>query len=166
MKQSQTACAMLDKAARLPLLPMDEALMRLTVPGDANSVRHAMQSLTQSDLFLGLPDGIRENAVIVLAEVLNNVVEHAYAQKQGDIMLQIEPNPAGLLCQVSDSGAPMPGLTLPQGQFQPLERIDELPEGGFGWFLIRSLTEDLRYRREGSVNQLTFCLIDERCASA
>lgn len=137
--------------------------MRLTVPGDATSVRHAMQDMAQSDLFLGLPEGIRQNAEIVLAEVLNNVVEHAYAQRQGDIILDINPNPSGLACQISDSGAPMPGLTLPQGQLQPLDRIDALPEGGFGWFLIRSLTENLRYRREGCFNRLTFCVIDEQC---
>lgn len=137
--------------------------MRLTVSGDATSVRHAMQDLAQSDLFLGLPEGIRQNAEIVLAEVLNNVVEHAYAQRQGDITLDIDPSPSGLACQISDSGAPMPGLSLPQGQFQPLDRIDELPEGGFGWFLIRSLTENLLYQREGSLNTLTFCLIDEQC---
>lgn len=137
--------------------------MRLTVPGDATSVRHAMQDLAQSDLFLGLPEGIRQNAEIVLAEVMNNVVEHAYAQRQGDITLDIDPNPSGLVCQIRDSGAPMPGLALPQGQFQALDRIDDLPEGGFGWFLIRSLTENLRYHREGCLNTLTFCLIDEQC---
>ena len=132
--------------------------MRLTVPGDATSVRHAMQDLAQSDLFLGLPEGIRQNAEIVLAEVMNNVVEHAYAQRQGDITLEIDPNPSGLVCQIRDSGAPMPGLALPQGQFQALDRIDDLPEGGFGWFLIRSLTRDLTYHRHEGGNHLSFLL--------
>ena len=34
----------------------------------------------------------------------------------------------------------------------------DLPEGGFGWFLIRSLTRDLTYLREDGYNMLCFCV--------
>ena len=34
--------------------------------------------------------------------------------------------------------------------------MQDLPEGGFGWFLIRTLTTDLRYRREAGRNRLSF----------
>ena len=64
----------------------------------------------------------------------------------------------GLHCTVSDTGAPMPGLCLPEGQFQPLKDLADLPEGGFGWFLIRSLTEGLAYQRSKGLNRLSFQL--------
>ena len=35
-------------------------------------------------------------------------------------------------------------------------RADELPEGGFGWFLIRELAHDLVYDRENGENFLIF----------
>ena len=36
---------------------------------------------------------------------------------------------------------------------------EDLPEGGFGWFLIRQLAWDVRYVREGRTNRL-FLAID------
>jgi serine/threonine-protein kinase RsbW len=35
---------------------------------------------------------------------------------------------------------------------------DDLPEGGFGWYLIRTLARDVRYDRNGVTNCLTFWL--------
>jgi serine/threonine-protein kinase RsbW len=52
----------------------------------------------------------------------------------------------------------MPGLCLPAGKFQPLDDLADLPEGGFGWYLIRSLTEELSYRRSNGINRLSFQL--------
>ena len=30
-----------------------------------------------------------------------------------------------------------------------------MPDGGFGWFLIKSLTEDIHFSRAGDKNKLT-----------
>ncbi len=139
--------------------------MKLTLPGDMAGVRKTMQDLAGGTLFATLPQDLRENAEIVLAEVLNNIVEHAYADRSGDITLALDLQPQGLLCQINDKGAPMPDLALPEGQLQPLDRIDDLPEGGFGWFLIRSLTEDLTYRHDAEGNCLSFRLLCEQSAA-
>ena len=50
---------------------------------------------------------------------------------------------------------PSPGGEPPAGQAPD---PDDLPEGGFGWHLIRSLSKDLEYHREGDRNFLTFRL--------
>ena len=42
------------------------------------------------------------------------------------------------------------------GQPSPLVMGEDLPEGGFGWFLIRTLTLDLEYERDGGFNKLRF----------
>ena len=34
--------------------------------------------------------------------------------------------------------------------------LHDLPEGGFGWGMIRDLTDDLSYRRDGARNELRF----------
>ena len=95
---------------------------------------------------------------IVLAEVLNNVVEHAYAAHgRGVVEVEVELTPAALLFRVLDDGRPMPEGDAPAGAAHDLDVVtDDLPEGGFGWFLIRELTDDLRYRRIGNRNELTF----------
>jgi len=97
---------------------------------------------------------------LVLAEVLNNIVEHAFAEAgPGQIELTISRDTLGLLCRVEDDGAPMPNGMLPAGRLPSnAVPVDDLPEGGFGWFLIRDLTRELSYVRDGSRNLLMFRL--------
>jgi serine/threonine-protein kinase RsbW len=121
---------------------------------------------SKAPLSLLSPDH-RTTAEVVLAEVLNNIVEHAYADRAGSISVAIRQTGAGLNCLVTDEGNPMPGGQLPAGN-HPAQRdgmpdlqlgdlqLDDLPEGGFGWYLIRRLTRDLEYSRNGQQNWLSF----------
>lgn len=95
---------------------------------------------------------------LALAEVLNNIVEHAYAGRpDGQIRLTLARAPGALACLVEDEGLPLPGLALPAGRFAPpAARVEDLAEGGWGWALIRATTEDLAYQRQGAVNRLSF----------
>jgi serine/threonine-protein kinase RsbW len=99
---------------------------------------------------------------LALAEVLNNIVEHAYAGRQpGQVSVWVARAEAGdaLLCRVEDDGRPVPGMTLPEGQMQPIaDRIEDLAEGGWGWALIRALTEEIVYERQAGRNRLHFRL--------
>lgn len=125
---------------------------------DAQSVRCALGAVT-ARLVPGFGDEAAGTAEIVLAEVLNNIVEHAYGGGGGPVELRLDGVPGGLLCTVTDRGRPMPGGALPKGRPQaPPARIEDLPEGGFGWILIRDLAEDLHYTRSGGRNVLTLRL--------
>ena len=63
--------------------------------------------------------------------------------------------PDGLHLAVSDEGLPMPDLQAPLGLPQEIDRpVCDLPEGGFGWFLIRDLAKDLSYRRLAQENRI------------
>ncbi len=106
-----------------------------------------------------LPEPDRGTAEIVLAEVLNNIVEHAQAPKAGDIEVLLSHTTQGLACTVIDRGLRMPGGRLPEGVPASLSvPTGDLPEGGFGWHLIRLLATDLAYRRHGDRNELSFRL--------
>ena len=98
---------------------------------------------------------------LVLAEVLNNIVEHGYgADETGTITLSMVRDRRSMICSVSDDGVELPARCLDHlwdgGPSRPLP--EDLPEGGFGWFLIRDLAEDLGYHREGGRNLLAFRL--------
>lgn len=154
-------------AATLPsktagLDPNDPPAMQLTLPGTADAVRRTLREIMTTDLLLGLSVNLRASAEIVLAEVLNNIVEHAYAAHAGDIEILLSACETGLCCTVVDRGAAMPGLFLPKGDLQSLGPTPDLPEGGFGWFLIRSLVTELHYHRAGGENRLRFLLCDEQ----
>ncbi len=144
------------EAARCP--EGEEAVwtIRLTLRGDAMAVRRGLGLLFADPRLAALPPDSRGTAEIVLAEVLNNVVEHAYAAGLGGVDLTLRLLERGLCCRIRDHGAPMPGLELPPGR--PVECGGEPPEGGFGWFMIRSLARNLRYCRGGRWNELCFLL--------
>lgn len=147
-----------DPAGRGPQLhdPADQSF-RLVIRADADAVRAALAALSQTHLLRGLSEDARGTAELVLAEALNNIVEHAYATDPGVIEVTLEPAPVGLSCLIVDQGRPMPGGQLPHGILPPAD-TEHPPEGGFGWFLIRNLSQDLRYARTDGRNRLSFRL--------
>jgi serine/threonine-protein kinase RsbW len=129
---------------------------RLTIPSNALAVRDALCALFDALTVDPMPPETREAAQIVLAEALNNIVEHAYAQSAGEIQVTLSVSTQGVQCDIVDFGLPMPGGTLPEGALVAHGAIEDLPEGGFGWHLIRTLSQDLNYRRDGGRNLLSF----------
>ncbi|UWQ04583.1 ATP-binding protein [Aliiroseovarius crassostreae] len=130
--------------------------LNLVFPGDALAVRDALQSIRDQLEPLGIRDDIQGTLEIVLAEALNNVVEHAYRDLSGVIEVSLHRQGSDLWISILDDGHPMPNGELPEGEPYDLEQMDSnLPEGGFGWFLIRELTQNLSYDRSGSQNKMT-----------
>ena len=122
------------------------------------SVRIALTDLRRWLAEIGLSPDTCGTVEIVMAEALNNIVEHAYAE-QGtgpvDINIQHLGNRLGI--ELSDRGRPLPGLHLPQGHLPSTKvPLADLPEGGFGWYLIHRLTDALDYERHADQNHLRF----------
>ncbi|MFB9150853.1 ATP-binding protein [Roseovarius ramblicola] len=129
----------------------------LHAAADGMSVRALLAELRARLRARGLPEAACGTVEIVLAEALNNIVEHAYGDAgAGAIGLHAALGPAGLICTLRDRGAALPAPHLPAGR-PPDMGTDPgaLPEGGFGWFLIRSLTREVRYDRVDGTNRLT-----------
>ena len=105
----------------------------------------------------GLTEEMLDRVEIVLAEAVNNVVEHAYAGRDtGDVGVDYHLSQDRLTILVTDTGHPFPEESLPPGQPAPIDGPrDSLPEGGFGWLLIRKLASHVSYRRHGATNLLT-----------
>ncbi len=106
----------------------------------------------------GMGEDDLSSAELILAEVLNNVVEHAYAYGEGWIEMEINLRRDAMACIVRDQGHAMPGNTPPAPGPMRLEPPDNLPEGGFGWHIIRCLTSGLNFRRDGEHNELRFVM--------
>lgn len=128
---------------------------RMTIEADPFAVRQGLRRLMAADVLQGLSEDGRGVSQIVLAEVLNNVVEHAYAEDSGVIEVEVALIGDHLHCRVLDYGRPMPGGQPPDPTLAPAE---DLPEGGFGWYLIRTLSRRLDYRRLEGRNELCFSL--------
>ncbi|MFU8777288.1 MAG: ATP-binding protein [Roseovarius sp.] len=136
------------------------------IPPEQFELGIAASDLAVRDLLTRTRDWLRAHALtdetcgtveIVLAEALNNIVEHAYPpEAPGAIRLALRLGPARLVCVLSDHGTALPRGALPDGTLPNHEVArDALPEGGFGWFLIRDLTDRLDYRRDAGWSHLT-----------
>lgn len=133
----------------------------LTLDCDAASVRNAIEELSERLGEQGLGTEETGTVQIVLAEVLNNVLEHAYTedQRSGRVSVHGDWQTDGLHVSVRDTGRPMPGGAPPTGKLPAVDvQRPDLPEGGFGWFLIRDLAKDVVYRRVDGENVLSFRL--------
>jgi serine/threonine-protein kinase RsbW len=125
---------------------------------------HGLATRAVSDIaaFLrrsGFLPGQVDDASIALAEALNNIEEHAYSgRREQPVWVEIDARGNRVRCRIEDCGAPLPGGVLPGGRLPPADPCahDDLPEGGFGWALLRRLTRDLAYQRHDDRNRLTF----------
>jgi Anti-sigma regulatory factor (Ser/Thr protein kinase) len=133
------------------------ACLRLCLAPHPGAVREALATLRAWLAGADVPAEARDRCELVLAELLNNVVEHA--RPASPVRLIVAPGAGGRLCiALSDGGRPMPGLRLPPPHLPALNvAASALPEGGFGWPLVHRLATRLRYRRHRGRNWL--CLV-------
>lgn len=137
-------------------------IVHLSLPATFGGVREALETLMSGTVLACVPPTDRGTAEIVLAEAMNNIVEHAYLGQSGEITLTLWHAAGEVACRITDRGLAMPDETLPSGNLAMADGLADLPEGGFGWFMIRALSRDLRYARYGSLNELTFVLNAEQ----
>ena len=104
-----------------------------------------------------LSQEVRSGIEIAVAEVLNNICTHAYRGSAGRIEIRIRTEATRIAFVILDEGSDMPGGCPP---LPPLPHRwgpeDDLPEGHFGWILIRAFCRSVAYRRVGLQNRLSF----------
>ncbi len=143
-----------DIAVTVDSTPQD---FTLTASASELAVRDMLLAVRSRLSAHGVSEDTCGSVELALAEALNNIVEHAYTTDQPrDVLLSVSIKPDRLCFQLCDGGAPLPGLCLPKGRLPDHSGPrDDLPEGGFGWFLIRDLTERVDYERRDGMNHLT-----------
>jgi serine/threonine-protein kinase RsbW len=121
--------------------------------------RSGITSVVEELRSLGVPGPRVDEVQIALTEAVNNVVEHAYAgSAPGDVRIRGELHPERLWISIQDAGAPFQAGILPEGRPADVDvPIEDLPEGGFGWFLIRELASQVQYERTDGNNNLSLC---------
>ena len=136
-----------------------DILVNETFPADFRWVRRWIQNTVDQLIASGVSADDASSVEIVLAEVLNNIVEHAYpAEKPGKIGLSVRRRNSALMFEITDKGRPMPKGRAPIGN-HPMSEFcsdDAMPEGGYGWYLIREIVRDLVYDRRDNENILLF----------
>ncbi|GAA6209257.1 hypothetical protein NBRC116601_25500 [Cognatishimia sp. WU-CL00825] len=95
---------------------------------------------------------------IVLAEILNNIVEHGIGHRpDGWFCIECRTGKSVLQFHIRDNGTAMPNGTLPLGLPPNINRpLHKMPEGGWGWSLVHALAENLTYLRKDHINHVTY----------
>lgn len=99
------------------------------------------------------PMTLTMRANLILEELVLNTLTHGDTSGLTEIDLELESNDHALTIRLTDDGspfnpltdAPEPDLTLSLG---------ERPIGGLGVYLVRTMGEELEYRRENNRNHL------------
>lgn len=91
---------------------------------------------------------------LILEEWITNVISYGLKDAKGPVLrLSIEPMNDVLEITVEDNGLAFDPLARPDPDLSiPLE---ERPVGGLGIFLVKKLSKEIRYKREGDRNILT-----------
>lgn len=134
---------------------------RICVQSSEMAVREALKKLLDGLRPLSLDIEEAGTVELVMAEALNNIVEHAYPKgdPNGPISITCEHARDGLHMTVVDRGRAMPDGITPLGTPVDVDvAFNEMPEGGFGWFLIKDLAKDVRYNRATPENRLSLRL--------
>lgn len=73
-------------------------------------------------------------------EIFNNIAVHAYRRTgNGDVEIAIGVHPGELVVELKDFGVPFDLSTVPE------PALDELPEGGMGIHIARTMLDEMAY---------------------
>lgn len=136
--------------------PEGEVVFHL--PATNEGVRAGVQNVSNLIVEYGASEDDLTAIELALAEVLNNVVEHAYdGTVDGTMEIRVDNQAPDIYFRILDAGRPMPKGRLPSGNAADTALEDfQQDEGGYGLYMIRQLARKLRYSREGHHNQLSF----------
>ncbi|MEM9318641.1 MAG: ATP-binding protein [Pseudomonadota bacterium] len=139
--------------------PKSKSQFERTLRPDPLEVRATLVALRQ-ELSPSVDDDSIDTIELICAEILNNVVEHAFADPMpddGTIRVRTDMRDGALTFNVVDNGHPMPGGEPPNPDAPEVDNVaqEALPEGGFGWNLIHHLSGGLSYHHADGCNHLS-----------
>lgn len=117
-----------------------------------DDIRKTLQDVSSFLSTCPIPQCRVQELDLVLAEVMTNIARHGYPEKPGIISLRLDQTPYALECRIADQGDSFDPSFLGCARPDPCD----LPEGGYGWFIIRSLARQIRYERMEGENILLF----------
>lgn len=92
--------------------------------------------------------GAASTITLAVQELCVNIVEHAYAGQDGEINITTHLHPDKIILEFEDSA---PHHYNPPQHIQPPDPLD-LPESGWGIFLVYELMDDVQYQPHSNGN--------------
>ncbi len=143
----------------LPTSPFSQAKnvmeWNLTINSTLTELENVKQDLDRILRGVGLNEVLIENTQLIAEEILVNIIQYGYENRNdGHIELRIEKNEQKLTMTFKDGGKPFNPLTeVASIDFDRTD--DERSQGGFGFFLVQKLAEQVDYAYLNGKNILT-----------
>ncbi len=100
------------------------------------------------------PSSVVQDVELALDEVVTNIISYAWDDDgRHDIHVRLQSSIAAITVEVEDDGRPFDPVTAPEAVTSGAAH--ERPIGGLGWYLVRSVMDELAYRRESGHNIVT-----------
>lgn len=125
----------------------------LVLKNDINEIHRLDEFVHRACAAAGVPEERTDMLVLAVEEAVTNVINYAYGEREGEIVLTCRSDGSALVFEIMDKGKAFdptqmaePDVTLP---------ADEREPGGLGLFLIRKIMDGVCYRRIRDTNVLT-----------
>lgn len=149
-------------------LRLGAARQHLALQGlsDTNNIPAIGEALREFAQNMGLPEAMVYNAHLALSEALTNIMIHGYAGRTPlPVTVVLIGFEFGLAIVVNDWGTAIPESALEQtrthGDFDEIEALEDMPEGGMGLKFMHLVSSRFEYRSESEGNTLTLLLGSE-----
>lgn len=137
-------------------MPDDILKFQLCFSSQRRQTRLLGKMMTLLGDHLGLDAEICFELEIAVVEAANNAIIHAYADDPNQkLELEITCRPETITITLSDRGDCFDCFSEPPCPVSDDTTVEELPEGGFGLFLIHQVMDKVAYSSRKGVNTLT-----------
>ena len=128
--------------------------VKLSFSSNPRNVNFACISIKNFLSSKNIPSTINHEIELSVAEAVNNIIKHAYKGNTGKLIeVDVSKNDRYVEVVFVDSGMPRENLEKPTLNFDP-DDIDNLPEGGFGLYLIDTMMDENEYYSQNGKNIL------------
>jgi sigma-B regulation protein RsbU (phosphoserine phosphatase) len=142
-----------DDITMLALRYRQPALLELTLANRSSELQRLASEIEQFAQNHRIPDADVHALSLALDEVITNTISYGYDdQGAHEIRVRLTLADGRLSAEVEDDGRPFDPLTAPQPDLT--SAVEDRPVGGLGIHLVRSLMEQVDYRRESGKNHL------------
>lgn len=129
-----------------------KVLADMTVPARLESLGGLVKSATGSALHWGITGEGLYAVELATEEAVVNVFNYAYPHGEGKVRLRCMGEGDRFVIEVTDWGVPFDATAMPAPDLT--SPLAERPGGGRGIYLIKKITDEMRYTRENGRNIL------------
>ncbi len=129
-------------------------MVRIELDNELEEMAKVMTALAEFSARAGLDKKVAQAAELVLDELLNNIISHAYLDTgQHTIVVEMCVAENALQLVVSDDGIPFNPFTQKDPDLK--SSLEEREVGGVGVFLVKKFMDECSYQRLQKRNVVT-----------